>query len=258
MLVTAPRQLAMSATSASNANIAPTSSAVDTLLFEDVDVGRRPVDRRVDLDPSESRGERLERALQAARDLFRVGLRELLDDEHQVGPNGITDQELVVLPHLRDVAESEGWPLDVLDRDPCEVLRRRRDRHVLDPNPLVRRLDDPARARGRALLERQRAHELGVGGRVDHLLERHAVRTQTLRIDEHLQLLVAKTEDRHVRDAGHPEESRTDRVARQDRHLVGLDLVRRQRDHHDPAGGRQRLEHLCRSRLHVGKRGLRL
>ena len=69
------------------------------------DAGRNTLG--VELDPRQAGLQRCERVLDAAGDLERVGLRELLDHEHQaraVVDDGVADQRLVVLHDRGHVA----------------------------------------------------------------------------------------------------------------------------------------------------------
>ena len=67
---------------------------------------------------------------------------------------------------------------------------------VLDAEPLVRRLDESARARGRRLDEAQRRHPQRVAGRLDHLRQGDVAGAQLLRVDLDLQLAVPLAPDR--------------------------------------------------------------
>ena len=112
---------------------------------------RRPEDRRVDLDALEARPQLLERLLDAAGDVERVGPRELLDDEHDaraVVDDGVAEQRLVV--QRRGSATSRQRDLLAV----CALERRRCARSsavtivgdVLDDEPLVGGVDEAARA----------------------------------------------------------------------------------------------------------------
>ena len=72
-------------------------------------------------------------------------------------------------------------------------------------------------------------------------------------IDLHVHLPQALAPDRDVGHAGHAEQPRLDGPARQQRQFGRVDLVGRDADHHEAAGGRQRLQDHRRLR-HVGQR----
>ena len=119
--------------------------------------------------------------------------------------------------------------------------------------PLVRVVDPASGTGGRAFQESQRRDPQRVSrGGNDVVLQQPRV-AQPLRIDVHLQLAQALAPDRHVRDTGHAQQLRLDGPAREQRELRGLDLVRRNPDHHEAAGRRQRLQN-DRRRGDVGKR----
>jgi hypothetical protein len=108
----------------------------------------------VDVDPGEAGLHRGERLLDVPADLEGIGIRELLDDEDEprrIVDHGVADERLVVLHDRGDVAEHQLGTRDhsVLDDgDLGEVIGRRDREDVLDPEPLVGGIDEPARARG--------------------------------------------------------------------------------------------------------------
>ncbi len=77
------------------------------------------------------------------------------------------------------------------DRDSREVCGCDDRRDVCDREPLVRRVEDAARAWSRRVA--RNAHDV---------VQRDVVLAQTLRVNEHLELPVALSPDRDVSDAG--------------------------------------------------------
>ena len=173
----------------------------------------------------------VERLLHAARDLERVGTRQLLDDEQQAGAavhDRVADQRLVVLDHVRDVAEPHGRrqlgaaPPPVPSsgtRARCSGVTRGRTWRTWS-RWLAVSMKPPVPGR-RGLEEAERRDELRVAGRPDDPVQRDVLVAQALGVDEHLQLPVALAEDGHVGDALDAEQARADRPAREHR---GLDL----------------------------------
>ena len=84
-----------------------------------------------------------------------------------------------------------------LDRHLAELLRvRDLVEHVADLEPLLRSLDEAAGAGSRGLQEAQRRDHLRVARRLDDLAQRDVPVAQALRVDLHLELLVAHAPDR--------------------------------------------------------------
>ena len=131
-----------------------------------LDVVRRSEEGGVDLHPTESLTERVERLLDAVRHLDGVRIGELLHDQHQpglaLGEDRVTDQWLVVLDQFGDVAEQHRLSIDdhgvalvVLDRDLCQVVGGLDRVLVPDPEALVRCVDEPRGSRCGRLEEGQ-------------------------------------------------------------------------------------------------------
>ena len=98
-LISAVRHSNRKATRTSTTSRQPRSSALREVVERDLDEGRRPEDRGVDLDARQAGPQLLERLLDAAGHLERVGPRELLDDQQQaraVVDDRVADQRLVV------------------------------------------------------------------------------------------------------------------------------------------------------------------
>ena len=106
-----------------------------------------------------------------------------------------------------------------VDRHLSELPGRAEREDVLDGQPLGRPVDEAAAPRGGCVEVGERRDQLGVAGGLDDLGEGEAVLAQAVRIDLHLQLAIAQAPDRHVRDAGQPQEPRPDGPPRQDRQL---------------------------------------
>jgi hypothetical protein len=223
-----------------------------------LDEARGPEDVRVGPHAGQTGPQVVERRLDAARDGERVGARQLLDDEHEAAAavdDRVADQRLMVLDDLRDVAQAQVGA-GVLDRDVRQGGRRRQPvEHVADLQALGRRLDEAAGSRGRRLQERERRDELGVARRRDDLVERDVLLAQAPRVDLHLQLLIALTPDRDVRDAADAEQPRPDRPASEDALLDRRERAGAvgQPDHQHAARRRRRVQHQRRLG-HVGQR----
>ena len=84
--------------------------------------------------------------------------------------------------------------------------------------------------------------------RSDHLIQRHALVPQPLWIDIHLQLPVALSPDRDVRDSRDTHELRCDRPPREHPHIARRDRLGSHADDQDAIGRRKRLEHAWRLR----------
>ena len=139
-----------------------------------VDVGRRPGDRRVDLDAGQAGPQLVERLIDAASHLERVGVRELLDHDQAVlaaGQHRVADQRLVVLDDVGDVAQAQRAP------------RRRPSPSRGHPRVTIGKMwrtssrcwgvsIQPPRPGSRRLEEGQRRHPHGVAGRLDDLVQR--------------------------------------------------------------------------------------
>ena len=203
------------------------------------EVRERPLDeprgaehRGVELDPAHGRAQLLERRVDPVRDVQRVRARLLLDDEEEPGApgdHGLADRWWMVLDDLRHVPEGERAIRGGRHRHAREVFGRVDEGRVQDRQPLVRTVDEAAGLRCDGLL---RGHA--------HLVERDARGLQTIGIDADLELSVAFSPDRHVRDARDTHEPRPYDPTDQVRQLHLVHLVRPHRDLEDTRRGGER------------------
>ena len=135
-----------------------------------------------------------------------------------------------------------------LDRHLAEVVRRHDREDVTDAEPLIGGLDEPPGADDRPIREPQEPCVQGVRGAVHHLQEGHAVLLQFLRVHVNLHLLQPLAPDRYVRDTGNAKQARPDLPVGDRRHLDQGQALGREPDLHDPARGRQGLDHHGRCR----------
>src|SRR5215212_3550468 len=201
-----------------------------------LDVGGRPEDPRVDLHAGEAGPQILERVLDPGGNLGGVGAGELLHDEQQAAAvavdDSVPDQRLVTVNHVRHVVEAH-LAVRAIDRHLAEALRRREILEgVADLEPLVGRLDEPARAGRGSLEEGQRRHQLRVTRRVYDLAQLDILVLELLGIDLHLKLAVAAAPDGHVRHARNAQQGRLDGPAGKYRRLDRRQLLRVEPDHH--------------------------
>ena len=110
--------------------------------------------------------------------------------------DGVADQRLVSLHDLGDVAEAET--VRALDPNASEVGRRDERRDVLDGQPLILRVDEPAGSGRGSLDEAQRRDPERVAGGLDDLPQGDLTIAELLRVDLHLELPIAVTPDRDV------------------------------------------------------------
>ena len=150
-LISAARQSKSITPSTSAISRKPISSAKRDVADRRVDERRLAEDGRVDVDAGQARLHGLERRFDVAGDVERVDVRELLDDEQQpvsVADDAVADERLMVLDDRGDVAERErGGIGTTIDRDLRQVLGRPDRQDVLDPEALLRRVDEAAGAR---------------------------------------------------------------------------------------------------------------
>ncbi len=229
-----------------------------------LDVGRQAEHLGVDLDAGQAATELGERLFDAARDFQRVGRREFLDHQHQAAAiavaaidDGVTDHRRVCERHLGNFAQRHrlaGQQQVGRRNGDLRHVFRRLDRHcMLHAQPLIVVIDPAAGAGRRSLEKGQRRHPQCIAGGGDDVGLHHARVLQPVGVDLHMQLPQALAPDRHVGHAGHAQQAGLDGPARQQRQLGRLDLVRRNADHHEAAGGRQRLQN-HRRRGHVRQR----
>ena len=217
----------------------------------------RPIDARVEPDVGHARLELIQCGFDRPGHLEGARAGELLDDQQETGTggqDGVADQRLMVLDDRCHVAEAKGGtPGLALDRDVREIRGVGDRKEMLDPEALVRRVDEAAGPRSARLEEAQGRYPQRVAGRGDDFLQGDVLVAQATRVDADLELAFALAPDRHVRDAGHSLQPRLDRPPCEDRHVDQRKTLRRHPDHQDPACRRRRLEH--RGRLgDVGQR----
>ena len=218
------------------------AEVVQRLLHE----GRRPEDRRVDVEAGEPGPHLVDGVLDALRDVERVPPRELLDDHHETRAavdDRVADERLVVLHDAGDVADADGLATALGHDDLGQLggLEHRQD--VVDVEPLVGGVDEAALADDRAARVLEDARVEGVAGRLHDLVERDALRLQQLRRhldDLHVDALAP---DHRVGHAGHPQQAGPDLPVRGHRLVDHRDVLRRDADLHHPAGRRERLQH---------------
>ena len=197
-----------------------------------LDEGCGPEDRRVDVDVLEPAPECIQRGLDGARDLQRIAPRLFLDNEQQTGPvidDGIANRRREAFADFGHVSETQWDTVTEGDHRTGEIFRLLDWRPVSHGQALVRRVHEAART-----------HNGRVARRPDDRVEGDVVRSQHLRVDQHLELPVALSPDRHVRHAWNGHQARAYRPLGQDRHVHLRQLLRRQADLQHTAGGRQR------------------
>ena len=130
-----------------------------------------------------------------------------------------------------------------LERNVGEVVGCHDRQYVLDVQPLVRCIDEPARSDHRSVGEPQQPCVQRIRRVLHHTYERDSVLLQPLRVDSHLHLLASLAPDRRVRDAGYPQQAGPDLPFCDCRHFDQREALRRQPDLHHPARRRERLDH---------------
>ena len=131
----------------------------------------------------------------------------------------------------------------VVDGHARQVLRRGDGQEVLDPEPLIGRIDPAAGTGVRGVQKGQGRYPHGVPSGGDDLLLRHTVRAQLFLVDEYLHLPIPLSPDGHIGHPGDAHQAGLDRPTGEHRHLDGGHCLRGQPDRHDPAGRRHGLEY---------------
>jgi hypothetical protein len=142
----------------------------------------------------------IERLLDVMGDLGGIGVGEAFYDKHQgrcAVQTGIADEWLVILGHIRHIADSQR-SLGAFYRDVGELVRRSDGLDVLHAEPLVGSLDEPACPRCGRLDKAQGGHPERVTGRLDELGQCDLPGLQALRIHLDLQLSITHAPHRDV------------------------------------------------------------
>ena len=136
----------------------------------------------------------------------------------------------MALDHVRDLADRDRCSNDGNVR---EIRRRRNGKNMAHGEPLVRGVDETARAgRGRVQVRQGRSPD-GFTCGLDHLIEFDALLVQPHRIHQDLNLAVSLPPDRDIRDTGNADQSRNDRPLRQRRHIGQRNRRRTHADVHN-------------------------
>ena len=181
------------------------------MMDRNLDEARRAEDGAVDGDARQRGLQFLEHLFDALRDIERVSPRLLLDDEQDavtVIDHRIADGRRIANLDLRDIAKANRRAIPELHHGPGEIFRRLDQRKLRHAETEVRCIDKTARADHRRVARRTRDG-----------IQRHTGRAELLRINEHLELLVPLSPDRHIRHAFDRHESRAHRPACQFAHL---------------------------------------
>ena len=112
-----------------------------------LDEGRRAEDRGVDLYVREAWPQRVERLIDPAGHMQRVGPWELLDDEQEswtAVDDRVAGERLVILDHPGHVVKAQRLAVAFPDRDRCEILGLDDGQHGPNAEPLIRGFDKPA------------------------------------------------------------------------------------------------------------------
>src|SRR5829696_7413776 len=221
------------------------------VLDRHLDEGGRAEDRRVYVHAGEAGAHLVDGLFDAPRNLHGVGVRELLNDQHQAGAvvdDGLTGERLVTTHHVPHVAEAHFLAVSPLDRHLGEVLRGRDRLRVAYVEPLAGRIDETAGPDHRAIQVPQQPRVQGARRGVHDLLQRDVVLGEHLRIHPHVFLRYMLTPDVHVRDAGHAQQALPDLPVGDLGHLDQAQLVRRKPDLHGPTSRREKRHYVGRGR----------
>ncbi len=214
----------------------------------------RAEDAHLDIDSGKSRFHAGHGVLDVPGNLFRARPGKFLDDKHEARfavDQRIADHRRMAFDHLGHVTDHPRRV--VVERKAHHVGRRQDREHVLDPEPLVRRVDETAGTGGRSLEVGQCRHPERVAGSFDDLLQPYLALRQNVRVGDHLHLPLALAPDRHVGNALHTGQPGNDGPAGQHRHVDEGECIRCQTDLRDPRLGADRLPH-DRWLRHVGQR----
>ena len=215
---------------------------VDRLLDE----RGRAEDRGVDRDVGQARLHLVDRLLDPAGHLHRVGAAVLLHHQQEalaVVDHGITDQRSGIDEHVAQIAHPHDPAVPLGDRDLRELVRILDRLNVPDVEPAVAGLDEAAGADHRAVGVLEQAGLHGVGAGVHDLLQADVVLGQLRRVDLDVALRQPLAPDRDLGDAGHPEQPGPDLPVRDGRQVGQVHLVRGEPDLQDPARRGQRRHH---------------
>jgi hypothetical protein len=173
---------------------------VRQVLEGSFDKRRRPEDLRIDIHIGQRWPELLHRLFDTVSHVQRVGPRQLFDDQQDAGhvvDNCVTDRRRRSNLHLGHVAQQQRCSVAVCDDCVHEVFGAVHSRRVPDGQSLVRRVDETAG---------NRFDRISDGGHDS--VKSNAVSPQTVRINEHLKLLVVVAPDGDVGDAGNRHQPR--------------------------------------------------
>ena len=179
---------------------------------------------------------------------------QLLDDEHQavaLVDHRVADQRLVVPDQVGHVLQPD-LPAVLVSGSGC-LARSSEVTIGWTCRTLVRccrPVDPPAAADEVALRVREQAGVEGVRRGGHDLLEGDLLPVMPLLVGLHLEHVQPLAPDRHVGDAGDPQQPRPDLPVRRHRqvHHVDVGVAARQADLEHPAGRRHRLQHHRRRR----------
>src|SRR5215212_3626136 len=210
------------------------------------DEGRRTEDRSIYLHARKTRTHVVDSLFYAPRHIKRVGVGELLNDQHQAAAivdYSVTDERLGIPPHVRHIIEAQILTVTSLQRHLGQVVGAHDGQNILHIEPLAALLYETSCPDHVTFRVAQQSGVKGVSCLVHHLLQRHTVLGKQLWIDLDVLLFELLTVDGHVSHAVNAQQLLPDLPVGDHGHLSHVQLIRGDPYLHDPAGGRQGRHH---------------